>query len=211
VHRGIVGTLAYQGEIRWNQARRVRNPETGKKVCRPGAPEDLVVFQAEHLRIVSDELFAAAKRVREQRSVKNLGPDGYKYNPALVRQTSVLSGLLRCSACGSHMIVGTNNKPTATSSGGPRVICAVAYGSDHRCQSNKPYDLLRLEKAALETLREMTSAPVALEAAVKGTCRHTRNGQRRRNRRRSPSRSSWSTARRPSTGSSRPRRKSPCR
>src|SRR5262249_20247874 len=74
--RGMIGNPIYIGEIVWNASRRMKNPFTKKKVKRPGIAEDLLRVQAPTLRIVPQDLWDAANKVRKDRAVLRFGPEG---------------------------------------------------------------------------------------------------------------------------------------
>lgn len=96
--RGILKNPLYTGLQRWNVSMFVRNPETVKIVRRKRPKSEWVVNHDESLRIVSDELFAAAQCRTQDRSDPNkkLRAGGKPKYP--------LSGLLKCSACGANYI-----------------------------------------------------------------------------------------------------------
>jgi len=88
--RGILKNPLYTGLQRWNVSMFVRNPETEKIVRRKRPKSEWVVNHDESLRIVSDELFAAAQCRTQDRSDPNkkLRAGGKPKYP--------LSGLLKC-------------------------------------------------------------------------------------------------------------------
>jgi site-specific DNA recombinase len=157
---GMIGNPFYKGEVHWNRTNQKKNPETGKKVKRPGNPDELQSFQAPYLRIIEDELWEAANKVRRERSVKKFGEGGYKtrakgYHP---KNDSVLSGLLQCGTCGSHMVIGQNSR-----GGGPRMICSEAYKNDSTCRPEKgitqSYDLAQIEETTFATMKAHLNDP----------------------------------------------------
>jgi site-specific DNA recombinase len=157
---GMIGNPFYRGEIIWNRTKQLKNPMTGKKVKRAGNPDDLLSFEAPHLRIIDDELWEAANKVRRERSVQKFGEGGYK-NRAKgyhAKSDSVLAGLLRCGCCGSHMVIGQNSR-----GGGPRMICSMAYRNENTCTMPQgvtaSYDLALIEETTFATLRDQLSDP----------------------------------------------------
>jgi site-specific DNA recombinase len=99
--RAILVNALFTGRVQWNTSQFVRDPDTGKYKRRPRPRSEWSEFRDESLRIVTDELFAAA----QQRS-RHGGSD-----PAKIRKSRapgqarfVLSGLLKCT-CGSSYIM----------------------------------------------------------------------------------------------------------
>jgi DNA invertase Pin-like site-specific DNA recombinase len=98
--RVIFKNPLYTGAQRWNVSKFVRNPDTGSYLRRARPRSEWVVNQIEALRIVSDDLF---RRVRERERKLVNGDARLK---AGGKPKHVLSGLLVCSVCGAHYILG---------------------------------------------------------------------------------------------------------
>jgi site-specific DNA recombinase len=58
---GILNNELYVGRMVWNRLRYVKNPDTGKRISRLNPKSDWIAKEAPSLRIVNDELWAAAK------------------------------------------------------------------------------------------------------------------------------------------------------
>ncbi|MHC2464880.1 recombinase family protein [Bradyrhizobium embrapense] len=86
---GILQNEIYIGQIVWNKVSMVKDPTTGKRLSRPNPASKHKRVDAPHLRIISDETWAAARGKR--RSI---------VKPTMHRVPRLLSGLLRCPACG---------------------------------------------------------------------------------------------------------------
>lgn len=91
------------GKTVWNTKRKVRVPGTSKRVYRPRPESEWTMLDPPHLRIVSDELFAAAGRRFEK--VKQLyGRVGNEGKGLIVGPRRYLfSGLLKLSECGGSI------------------------------------------------------------------------------------------------------------
>jgi site-specific DNA recombinase len=63
---GILNNELYIGRLVWNRLRCVKNPDTGKRVSRLNPSSEWVTREVAALRIVSHELWAAAKTRQEQ-------------------------------------------------------------------------------------------------------------------------------------------------
>jgi Recombinase len=60
--RHVLLNRRYIGKTIWNTKRKVRSPGTSKRVYRPRPESEWTTVNTPHLRIVSDELFAAVSR-----------------------------------------------------------------------------------------------------------------------------------------------------
>ena len=58
---GILNNELYIGRLVWNRLRYVKNPDTGKRVSRLNPSSEWLTKNVPELRIISDELWAAAK------------------------------------------------------------------------------------------------------------------------------------------------------
>jgi site-specific DNA recombinase len=97
--RVILVNPLYTGAQRWNASRFEKDPDTGKTLRRRRPQSEWVVNQVEALRIVSDALFASAQaRTRPM-------TDTEKHLKAGGRAKYLLSGLLKCEACGAHYVI----------------------------------------------------------------------------------------------------------
>jgi site-specific DNA recombinase len=149
----------YGGRIVWNQTRKVRNPETGKKQVKPMPEEEWVVVEAPELRIVSEEQWekvqAQNRRTQEKFGIPRLG--GLERTDH--SKDYLFSGLLICAICGRRMvIVGGCGK-------------YAKYGCPaHRYKGVCPNSLSirhdRLEKQLIHSVTEIALRPDKLEYAI---------------------------------------------
>jgi DNA invertase Pin-like site-specific DNA recombinase len=147
---GILGNELYAGTITYNKVAMVKNPETRKRVSRVNAPELWQRSAAPALAIVSPELFAAVQARR-----------GHRPHRSHARKPrTLLSGLLRCSACKGALVIKDRSK------GMVRVHCSTARESGS-CANGRAYTLARIERAVLQGLREHLEDPEMLAAYVK--------------------------------------------
>ena len=97
--RAILFNPLYTGLVRWNVSQFIRNPDTGafKRLRRPS--DDVIQHHDESLRIVSDQIFQAARNRTRRASAPNqrLKSGG--------RAKYLLSGLLICEQCGAHYVM----------------------------------------------------------------------------------------------------------
>lgn len=136
--KGVLTNRIYIGEVAFGRSTTVLNPNTGRKVRRKGQP---VIVQRPDLRIISDEMWAAAARIRKER-VKVPG----RPRKLWARNDGLMAGMFRCHACGGHMIVAQRSR-----SGAGRVKCSAAHFHQN-CHHSRSYDVPRLEEAVLDDL-----------------------------------------------------------
>ena len=91
---GILNNHLYIGELIWNRQHFIKDPNTGKRVTRLNDEKDWVRADQSELRIIHQDLWDAAK-VRQKALDSTL--QGMHRNN---RPQYLLSGLLKCGACG---------------------------------------------------------------------------------------------------------------
>ena len=104
---GILNNELYIGRLVWNRLRYVKNPDTGKRVSRLNPPSEWMTREVPALRIVSDELWTAAKarQERTRHAVKSAGHLGRARRPQYL-----FSGLTKCGVCGAGFIMAGRNR-----------------------------------------------------------------------------------------------------
>ncbi len=101
---GILNNELYIGRLVWNRQRFVKDPSTGKRQARPNPPEDWVIEDVEHLRIIDDDLW---QRVKDRQGAirQEMNPAGVQeaeLRPERARRpTYLFSGLVACDCCGA--------------------------------------------------------------------------------------------------------------
>ena len=91
---GILNNELYIGKLIWNRQRFLKDPNTGKRVTRMNPEDQWIKKDVPDLRIVSDDLWNAAKA--RQASLERKKPELWRTN----RPQYLLSGLTKCGACG---------------------------------------------------------------------------------------------------------------
>ena len=91
---GILNNELYIGHLIWNRQRSIKNPDTGKRVARLNEESEWIRQEIPELRIVSQELWDAAKARQKTLDRKNAGL--WSQN----RPQYLLSGLTKCGVCG---------------------------------------------------------------------------------------------------------------
>jgi site-specific DNA recombinase len=143
----------YVGVYVRNKVRKVRNPNTGKRVPRPPTA-DLVRVEMPHLRIIDQDLWDAAQKVRQERA-SQYGVKGVERATVLRRQHP-FAGLFRCAECGGKMIVCGSGR--RAKEGDRSIVCSAAWWK-RQCSHSKSYSLARLTKLATEKMHEHLADP----------------------------------------------------
>lgn len=147
---GILNNELYVGRIVWNRNRMVRDPDTGKRLSRQNSPDEWVTTEAPELAIVSAEVFDAAAARRKERS---------KTHPSRQqRPKRLLTGLLRCGACGGGMVTDGADR-----SGRRRLKCSV-HKESKSCPNPQSFYADAVESAVLDRLQSEFRKPVLLTA-----------------------------------------------
>lgn len=147
---GILQNDIYLGKIAWNRVRMVRDPETGRRVSRANEADAQTIVAAPELEIIDADL---AARVRA-RSAERGGAKPWTAR----RPKRMLSGLLRCGACGAGM-----SSKGVDKTGRTRVTCS---GQQERgdCPDATSFYLDTIEHAVVEGLRAEMRHPALLAA-----------------------------------------------
>lgn len=149
---GILRNEQYAGRIVWNKTKTIKDPETGRRTHRPNPRSEWQSVEAEHLRILPDDLFNAVQRqLAERAHVKHTNPNVHR------RPKHLLSGLMRCALCGSNVSVQGTNKAGRT-----RLHCSArAYSG--ACDSPLFYKD-EVEELFLDSLCRELANPEQIEA-----------------------------------------------
>ena len=143
----------YAGRIVWNKVRMLKDPDTGRRVSRPNPKEAWHTVEAPHLRLIADEVWDRVRSVKEAKS--HAAPH------LLRRQQNLLSGLLRCHACGSGLSVHDRD-----STGKTRVRCSAIRESGC-CDNRRIVYLPLIERAVVSGMETVLSDPRLIEVYVR--------------------------------------------
>jgi site-specific DNA recombinase len=150
---GMLRNELYRGTIVWNRTRKLRNPDTGKRVPRANQVVDRCVTEAPHLRIIDEDLWQA---VQERLAGRSRNAATFARRPR-----HLLSGLLRCGACGSGMTVIDRDKTGKT-----RIRCS-AVRENGSCSNRRVLYLNGVEAAVIDGMRRQLEGPRLIEAFVR--------------------------------------------
>lgn len=142
--KGMLSNRIYIGELVWNANRSVINPDTEKRNKKKGKKEDLLTVSVPHLRIIDEELWARAQKLRKDRS-RQTGS-----LPTICKKTTMrhmLAGKLSCGVCSGRMKI-TYSKPGEKT----RVGCvnAIIRGT---CANTKSYNMVDIEETVLHGIK----------------------------------------------------------
>ena len=104
---GILNNELYVGRLVWNRLRYIKNPDTGRRVSRLNPQSEWITKQVPELRIISDDLWATAKR-RQEATRRVLAT-----STSIVRARRpryLFSGLTKCGVCGSGFVLKSRNR-----------------------------------------------------------------------------------------------------
>ncbi|TGQ32437.1 recombinase family protein [Mesorhizobium sp. M00.F.Ca.ET.216.01.1.1] len=135
---GLLQNELYVGRLIWNRVRMVKDPDSGKRVSRPNPKGEWRTVEVPDLAIISPELFEAA---RERKKARTITHPSHQRRPR-----HMLSGLLRCGACGAGMSSNGKDKSRRI-----RIRCSAATESG-TCPDPKTFYLDTVETAVLDGL-----------------------------------------------------------
>ncbi|WP_299425912.1 recombinase family protein [uncultured Shimia sp.] len=99
----ILNNELYTGRLVWNHQRYIKDPNTGKRQARLNPPEDWIIKEVPHLRIVPQDLWDAVKA--RQEATRNAAiSDGVRKLSRTKRAKHLFSGMLTCGECGGGAI-----------------------------------------------------------------------------------------------------------
>ena len=148
---GILRNSLYVGKIVWNRVRMVKDPSTGRRVSRENEESAIETMDAPHLRIIDDALFQAVRSRKET--------VGGNHAHTAPRNKRLLSGLLKCGACGGGLsIIGADRS-------GPRIVCST-WRESKSCSNGARYYIQKIERDVIDRLRIMFADTSAIDAYV---------------------------------------------
>lgn len=141
---GILNCELYAGRIVWNKVRMLKDPETGRRVSRVNPKDEWLTADAPALAIVDRADFEAVAAIRAERRPR--APQDHR------RPKHLLSGLLKCGACGGGMSVIGRQR------GKLRIGCSRRKESG-TCGNGRTYGLERIEALVIEGLKSNLDDP----------------------------------------------------
>lgn len=147
---GILHNEIYIGQFVYNRSRFVRDPVTRRKLARINPRSEWMTKELPDLRIVDQDVW---DRVHAGREVK----EGWKPHQHR-RAKRLLSGLLRCGACGGNIIqIGTADALWACS----------RFRNNAACSNGRSISNAKLEARVLEGLQKRLMDPELVRLFIK--------------------------------------------
>lgn len=172
---GILRNSLYAGRMVWNRVQMIKDPDTGNRVSRTNPPELWEYHDLPELRIVPPDLWDAAQA---QLAAHAHGPR--EGNIGVHRRPKrLLSGLIKCGACGSGMTVYGHAKRSQR----VRVRCS-AHTNSGTCPDPQTYYLDEIEGWALFEITKQLSNPGQIMACARAYIQARRNQTAEPDRRR---------------------------
>ncbi|WP_374526516.1 recombinase family protein [Sphingopyxis sp.] len=161
---GIINNEMYVGVRVWNHKHYVTDPTSGKRVTRFNPESEWIRNEVPDLRIVSDEMWQAAKRQQAALAERHTGIKEAAQARALLntrRPAYLLSGLLECGKCGGTYAVVV----------GDRYGC-VGHHRGRTCSNSRTIRRADLERRALAGIADRLVSVDKIEAAVTAYAAH---------------------------------------
>ena len=161
---GIINNELYLGVRVWNHKHYVTEPGTGKTITRFNPESEWIRNEVPELRIVSDELWQAAKRQQQALAERNAGMKEAAQARALLnarRPAYLLSGLLECGTCGGTYAIVVSD----------RYGC-VGHHRSRTCPNSRTIRREELERRALAGVADRLVSADKIEAAVVAYAAH---------------------------------------
>ena len=102
----ILHAERYTGRVSWGKVKKIRNPETGKRVWRRRPESEWCKTNLPEQRIITDKLWNATQaRMRTMHEVFGVGPNNGLRSGRAAGSRYLFTGLLRCSLCGGSVTI----------------------------------------------------------------------------------------------------------
>jgi site-specific DNA recombinase len=162
----ILHNERYRGTVIWGRTQKVRSQETGKRIYRRKLPSEWRRREIPEQRIVSEELWAAARR--RMHVVEQLYDCGPGRRPRRARSAGspyLFTGLLECSVCHGSVTVVSGQWRKRNDS---RYGCSMhAYRGDRVCTNNLLVSRMALEEQLLAGLQAKVLHPDVVEYTLR--------------------------------------------
>jgi site-specific DNA recombinase len=160
--KNILENRRYVGVVTYGRTKKIRNPQTGKRIYRPRPESEWIKVASPEQRIVSDELF---QRVQDRLRFVNetygdrAGRRGGLLNSRVASSRYIFSGLLKCGTCGGSITI---------TSGAGTTHRSASYGCPARdfrgtCSNDRHIPSAVLETQLLAKLQHDVLSPAAID------------------------------------------------
>ena len=157
---GILRNERYRGVVNWATTKKIRNPQTGKRIQRDRPKSEWVRVEMPEQRIVPEKLWLAVQqRLAEVNRIWGAqGRSGGLMNARAASSRYIFSGLLKCGVCGHNLtlVSGTGKKRRSGRYGCP---FHTARGT---CKNSRLVSRRVLEKELLAKLQRDVLSDAAI-------------------------------------------------
>lgn len=172
----ILHNERYRGVVTWGRTKKVRSPETGKRVYHRKPESEWRRMQLQDQRIISDELW---NRVRERMQIarqlygiETLAGERRKRSGRAAGSPHIFTGLLACSQCGGSVTIVSGGWKRRVGDGwktrGERYGCSMhAYRGNSACTNALLVDKSLLETRLLAGLQAKVLHPAVIEYTLR--------------------------------------------
>jgi site-specific DNA recombinase len=176
ISSGILNCELYVGVIRWNRQRQLKDPDTGRRVLRLNPESEWIRTDAPELRIVSQDLWDAAKARQDEltslyqnqiEGARNAASKGGLN--ATRRPKTLLSGLMFCGCCGG----------SSARRGQDRYAC-TNHVLGNGCDNTRTIARQALEARVVIGLRDRMMTPEVTAGAIRAYAEETNRLNRQR-------------------------------
>ncbi len=161
--RDILANQRYIGLVTYGRTKKVRNPQTGKRIYKNKPESEWTKVDSPEQRIISDELWNAvqARLAFVNRAYNNAGDKAGLLRSRSASSKYIFSGLLKCGVCGGAMTItsGKGSTHRSASYGCPAREFRGTCSNDRRIPSDV------LETQLLGKLQEDVLSPEAIDYA----------------------------------------------
>lgn len=144
---GLLNNELYRGTIVYNRQRFIKDPATGKRVSRPNPESEWQRQDVPELRIVDEDVWQGAQRLRESRG----GPQIHKQRGP----QRLLSGLVYCGCCGAKYNIATKD-----------FLRCSAKTNSGTCDGSRLVRMTEVEQRVLSSLERHLLTDEMFDAAV---------------------------------------------
>jgi site-specific DNA recombinase len=167
--RSVLFRPLYRGQIVWNRTRKRNQFGEARTKDRPAS--EWLTVDAPQLRIVSDELWAAAQaRITAARELHKVGtPEAQPGRPAAAAPRFLLTGFARCSCCNGGLHVRSQQGGSPGRRVRVRVYACTTYhnrGADV-CANNLGVRMETVDRAVMEAIGDVLVPDLAEETIVR--------------------------------------------
>lgn len=139
----------------WNRQQYTKDPDTGRRVARPNPPDQWIVTDVPHLRILDDGVWNAVKARQARTRQETRGEIGQVVRAR--RPKYLFSGLTVCATCGGGFILSSHD----------RLACFNAR-SRGTCSNLRSIKRQEVEGRVLRAMRERFFEPGAFREFCEG-------------------------------------------